>query len=124
MSLGTAQIPVFALPMTSLPANAWGMVARCTSVIVTKFAFFSAVCVLKDSGSSANRRAAAYPAVSTVASDLSKARGLLPGGGACCTMRSCSIMVRGENGEEGDRGGRGGGGGGLRRHEPGSVRFR
>ena len=81
-------VPVFALPITSLPASAWGMVARCTSVIVTKFAFFRALWVLNDNGSSAKRRAAAYPAVSTVASDLSNASGLLPGAGACCVMRS------------------------------------
>ena len=52
-------IPVLALPMTSLPASACGIVARCTSVMVTKFAFLRALCVLKERGRSANSRAAA-----------------------------------------------------------------
>ena len=70
-----------------------GVAACCTSVMLTKFAFLSALWVLKDNGKSAKSRAAAYPAVSTVASDLSKAKGLLPGGGACWVMRSCYRCV-------------------------------
>jgi len=40
---GGKVLPVFALPITSLPTRAWGNVARCTSVIVMNLAFFNAL---------------------------------------------------------------------------------